>query len=173
MEDDDLTVIADSHEKFVTVGIVAEFLSVPVNTCYKMCLNGSLPSYKFGKLRRLKMSEVVTHLNQFKVSACSFVEESLLPGAEEKKIEKMYFRQLGMALDEIVNSHIKLCGEAGGVDPDIFGFCLAVIENFNLNLALYDRENVVVERKTEGEDWDADIIETMSISQYFRLGMRL
>jgi len=45
-------------EKYSTPKEGAAFLGVPVNTFYKMCLARVLPSYKIGKLRRVKLSEV-------------------------------------------------------------------------------------------------------------------
>lgn len=56
-------------ERYVTVKEAAAFLSVPVNTAYKMCLARTLPSYKIGKLRRLKLSEVVAMAEASRVEA--------------------------------------------------------------------------------------------------------
>lgn len=60
---------APSTEKFITVKEAAAFLSVPVNTCYKLCLSRTLPSYKAGKLRRLKLSEVCAYMEGTRVEA--------------------------------------------------------------------------------------------------------
>lgn len=56
-------------EDFINIKEAARFLSVPVNTCYKLCLARVLPSYKAGKLRRLKKSEVVAYMESCRVEA--------------------------------------------------------------------------------------------------------
>lgn len=59
---------ADS-EKYATPKEGAAFLGVPVNTFYKMCLARSIPSYKIGKLRRVKLSEVAAFVESKRVEA--------------------------------------------------------------------------------------------------------
>lgn len=45
-------------ERFVTAGEVAAFLGLPENSVYKLALTRRLPSYKMGKSRRFRLSEV-------------------------------------------------------------------------------------------------------------------
>lgn len=59
----------ENEERFINMKEAAAFLSVPVNTAYKMCLTRVLPSYKLGKLRRLKLSEVIAWAEQSRVEA--------------------------------------------------------------------------------------------------------
>ena len=56
-------------EKYSTPKEGAAFLGVPVNTFYKMCLSRSIPSYKIGKLRRVKLSEVAAFAEASRVEA--------------------------------------------------------------------------------------------------------
>ena len=56
-------------EKYSTPKEGAAFLGVPVNTFYKMCLARMVPSYKIGKLRRVKLSEVATFVESKRVEA--------------------------------------------------------------------------------------------------------
>lgn len=58
-------------EKFATPKEGAAFLGVPVNTFYKMCLSRQLPSYKIGKLRRVRLSEVAAFAETNRVEAHS------------------------------------------------------------------------------------------------------
>lgn len=60
---------ATDFEDFISVKEAARFLSIPVNTCYKLCLSRVLPSYKAGKLRRLKKSEVAAYMEGNRVEA--------------------------------------------------------------------------------------------------------
>lgn len=64
-------VTTTEQEKFISVKEAAAFLSVPLNTCYKLCLSRTLPSYKAGKLRRLKLSEVAAYMEGCRVEAKS------------------------------------------------------------------------------------------------------
>lgn len=61
--------VAAEYEDFISVKEAARFLSIPVNTCYKLCLSRVLPSYKAGKLRRLKKSEVAAFMESNRVEA--------------------------------------------------------------------------------------------------------
>ncbi|MDU0460470.1 MAG: helix-turn-helix domain-containing protein, partial [Geobacteraceae bacterium] len=60
---------AADYEDYISVKEAARFLSIPVNTCYKLCLSRTLPSYKAGKLRRLKKSEVAAFMESNRVEA--------------------------------------------------------------------------------------------------------
>lgn len=60
---------ATEPEAYISVKEAADFLSMPLNTCYKLCLSRTLPSYKAGKLRRLKKSEVVAYMEGNRVEA--------------------------------------------------------------------------------------------------------
>ena len=57
------------QEPYIGVEQAASFLALPVNTVYKMALCRSLPSYKFGKLRRFKLSEIAAVMESKKVEA--------------------------------------------------------------------------------------------------------
>lgn len=56
-------------ERYATPKEGAAFLGVPVNTFYKMCLSRSIPSYKIGALRRVKLSEVAAFAEASRVEA--------------------------------------------------------------------------------------------------------
>ncbi len=56
-------------EPFVTVKIAAEFLGIPENTLYKLALSRKVPSYKAGKLRRFKISELAAWMDGCRVAA--------------------------------------------------------------------------------------------------------
>lgn len=56
-------------EKYATPKEGAAFLGVPVNTFYKMCLSRVMPSYKIGKLRRVKLSEVAAFAESNRVES--------------------------------------------------------------------------------------------------------
>ncbi len=60
---------AADAERYVTVKEAAAFLGVPVNTFYKMCLARVIPSYKIGKLRRVRLSEVAAFAESSRVEA--------------------------------------------------------------------------------------------------------
>ena len=49
---------AATVEPYVTAGDVAAFLGLPENSVYKLALRRQLPSYKLGKSRRFRLSEV-------------------------------------------------------------------------------------------------------------------
>ena len=57
---------ADDEEVW-SVKEMASFYRVPVNTAYKMLLARIIPSYKLGKLRRVKKSDLVAYLNSNRV----------------------------------------------------------------------------------------------------------
>ncbi|MBN2645041.1 MAG: helix-turn-helix domain-containing protein [Desulfuromonadaceae bacterium] len=55
-------------ESFVSVKIAAEFLGIPENTCYKLALSRKVPSYKAGKLRRFRLSELAEWMESNRVA---------------------------------------------------------------------------------------------------------
>lgn len=54
-------------EPYIGVEKAAAFLALPTNTVYKLALSRAIPSYKFGKLRRFKLSELATVMESKKV----------------------------------------------------------------------------------------------------------
>lgn len=58
-----------THEPYITVSEAADFLGIPTNTCYKLALNRTLPSYKAGKLRRFKRSELAAWMESKRVDS--------------------------------------------------------------------------------------------------------
>lgn len=56
-------------EKYSTPKEGAALLGVPVNTFYKMCLARVIPSYKMGKLRRVRLSEVAAFAESNRIEA--------------------------------------------------------------------------------------------------------
>lgn len=46
------------HEQYVSAKTVAEHLSLNIWTVYKLAQRGQIPSHKFGKARRFKLSEI-------------------------------------------------------------------------------------------------------------------
>lgn len=59
----------NGKESYSTVKDAAAFIGVPANTMYKMLLARVIPSYKMGKLRRVKMSEVSAFVESNRVEA--------------------------------------------------------------------------------------------------------
>jgi len=57
----------DDEEELWSVKEMSRYLRVPQNTAYKMLLSRVLPSYKLGKLRRVKKSDLVTYIAQNRV----------------------------------------------------------------------------------------------------------
>ena len=57
----------DDEEELWSVKEMSRYLRVPQNTAYKMLLARVLPSYKLGKLRRVKKSDLVTYIAQNRV----------------------------------------------------------------------------------------------------------
>ena len=53
-----------NYENYVSVDDVARLLGLNKYTVYKMANQGRLPSYKFGKVRRFKMSEVEAYVER-------------------------------------------------------------------------------------------------------------
>lgn len=60
---------ASGPENYISVKETAAFLSIPLNTCYKLFLSRTLPSYKFGKLRRAKISDIVAYMEDHRIEA--------------------------------------------------------------------------------------------------------
>lgn len=56
-------------EPFVSVKAASEFLGIPENTCYKLALSRKVPSFKAGKLRRFKLSELAAWMESNRVDA--------------------------------------------------------------------------------------------------------
>jgi len=54
-------------EEYVTVKVAARFLGMPMNTLYKLALARQVPSYKTGKLRRFKLSELAAVMESNKI----------------------------------------------------------------------------------------------------------
>ena len=57
------------NEPFISVAEGAALLSVPENTLYKMALSRRVPSYKIGKLRRFRRSELLKFAESYRVAA--------------------------------------------------------------------------------------------------------
>ena len=62
------TTDASSPEPYIGVEQAAAFLSLPANTVYKKALAREIPSYKFGKLRRFRLSEIAAIMESKKVA---------------------------------------------------------------------------------------------------------
>lgn len=56
-------------EAFIDVDEGAALLAVPPNTLYKMALARRVPSYKIGKLRRFRRSELLAFAESYRVEA--------------------------------------------------------------------------------------------------------
>jgi len=66
--------VKDNHtptneERFLSVREASNFLSIPEMTIYKWCLCGFLPSFKVSKLRRLRLSDLVSFMESHRVEA--------------------------------------------------------------------------------------------------------
>jgi excisionase family DNA binding protein len=57
----------DVSEELMNVKEMAAFLKVPQNTAYKMLLARVLPSFKMGKLRRVRKSDIVNYVDSCRV----------------------------------------------------------------------------------------------------------
>jgi len=57
------------QEPFISVAEGAALLAIPENTLYKMALARRVPSYKIGKLRRFRRSELIAFAENFRVNA--------------------------------------------------------------------------------------------------------
>ena len=56
-------------EPYVNCKTAAKFLEIPENTLYKFALNRTVPSFKTGKLRRFKLSELAAWMEANRVEA--------------------------------------------------------------------------------------------------------
>ena len=56
-------------EPYIAVAEAAEFLGIPANTCYKLALSRTIPSFKAGKLRRFKRSELAAWMESKRVES--------------------------------------------------------------------------------------------------------
>jgi len=61
--------VTPEQEPFISVSEGAALLAVPENTLYKMALARRVPSYKIGKLRRFRRSELIAFAENFRVNA--------------------------------------------------------------------------------------------------------
>lgn len=57
------------QEPFISVAEGAALLAVPENTLYKMAISRRVPSYKIGKLRRFRRSELIAFGTAHRVNA--------------------------------------------------------------------------------------------------------
>jgi excisionase family DNA binding protein len=60
---------AEQSEPFISVAEGAALLAVPENTLYKLALARRVPSYKIGKLRRFRRSELIAFGEAFRINA--------------------------------------------------------------------------------------------------------
>lgn len=63
--------VTERDEELLTVKEMAGLLKIPPNTGYKMLLSRQIPSFKMGKLRRVRRSDVVDFINAHRVEALS------------------------------------------------------------------------------------------------------
>ena len=56
-------------EPYVNCKTAAKFLGLPENTLYKFALSRTVPSFKTGKLRRFKLSELAAWMESNRVDA--------------------------------------------------------------------------------------------------------
>lgn len=56
-------------EPYINAHQAAAYLSLPVNTIYKLALARQIPSYKLGKLRRFRLSEISAVMESARVAA--------------------------------------------------------------------------------------------------------
>lgn len=61
--------ITDSVEPLYTAEEIGAILKVPANTIYKKALSREIASWKWGKLRRFRLSEVMATLEGCRVEA--------------------------------------------------------------------------------------------------------
>jgi excisionase family DNA binding protein len=63
------TPVPKDTEPLLTAEEVGRAIGVPANTIYKKALDRSLPSIKWGKLRRFRLSEVMAVMDSHRVEA--------------------------------------------------------------------------------------------------------
>jgi len=56
-------------EELMNVREMAKFLKVPDNTAYKMLLARTIDSFKLGKLRRVRKSDLMAYIESNRVTA--------------------------------------------------------------------------------------------------------
>jgi len=64
-----MTATTKVQEEYLPVDKAALFLGMKHETLYKMALERRIPSYKVGKLRRFKMSDLVSFMESQRVEA--------------------------------------------------------------------------------------------------------
>jgi excisionase family DNA binding protein len=52
------------QEEYIDIKQLAAWLCIKPATGYKLAENGTIPSYKLGKLRRFKTSEIIDYLEK-------------------------------------------------------------------------------------------------------------
>lgn len=60
---------APNEEPFISVEEGAALLALPPNTLYKWALSRRVKSYKIGKLRRFRRSELLAFVESYRVNA--------------------------------------------------------------------------------------------------------
>jgi excisionase family DNA binding protein len=60
---------APNEEPFISVEEGAALLAIPPNTLYKWALSRKVNSYKVGKLRRFRRSELLSFVESYRVNA--------------------------------------------------------------------------------------------------------
>jgi excisionase family DNA binding protein len=58
-------------EPYITVKTAAEYLGMPENSIYKLALSRRVPSYKVGKCRRFKLSELAALMESCRVEGAA------------------------------------------------------------------------------------------------------
>lgn len=67
--DKEITPPGPEEEELWNVKEMAQFLKVPQNTAYKMLLARVVDSYKLGKLRRCRKSDLIAYVESHRVKA--------------------------------------------------------------------------------------------------------
>lgn len=60
-----------SAEPYITAKTAAEFLGMPENSVYKLALTRRISSYKIGKSRRFKLSELAALMESCRVEGAA------------------------------------------------------------------------------------------------------
>jgi excisionase family DNA binding protein len=60
---------AANDDCWLTIAEFAELVGFKTNTAYTMCLRRVLPSYKLGKMRRVKKSDALAYMESNRVEA--------------------------------------------------------------------------------------------------------
>ena len=61
--------LQEVEEELWNVPQMAKFMKVPDNTAYKMLLARAVPSFKLGKLRRVRKSDLIAYIESNRVEA--------------------------------------------------------------------------------------------------------